>query len=260
MTAKKILPALLSASLMLSCVHAGAYSQLTAYAKDNITFCTGAAYDKNFGIKTEKINNIKIPKGCTCSIYSPDADSANDTLTSANTKIADVYALHQGMGWVIQAQKTGKTTLNYKKGSDTGKLHVEILPALKLTATKKSAKVSNGRLHLTVKYKNNTKSDIVIEGVDISQSQVLFEGEKEPSKDEVIPSRWIAKRVTIPAGKTKSITVSESVSQTGKIKKFDYPSVYLNYHNVYFSAHINSKKTVEGVRYHGTTSLETVKK
>ena len=260
MTAKKILPALLSASLMLTCIHTGTHPKLTAYAKDNITFCTGAAYDKNLGVKTEKINNIKIPKGCTCSIYSPDADSTNDALTSANTKIADVYALHQGMGWVIQAQKTGKPTLSYKKGSDTGKLHVEVLPTLKLTATKKSAKVSNGKLRLTFKYKNNTKSNIVMEGVDIGQSQVLFEGEKEPSKDEIIPSHWIAKKVTIPAGKTKSITVLTSVSQTGKIKKFDYPSVYLKYHDVYFSARINSKKAVEGVRYHGTASFSEYRK
>ncbi len=258
MMTKKILPALLTASFIFTSVHAAAGPQITAYAKSAVTFHTGAAYNETMGIQTQKINSLKIPKGCTGTIYSPDVGSTEDALTSANTKIAGISTLHQGMGWVVHAKNTGKTTLRYKKGSHTGKLDVEVLPALKLTALKKSAKVSGDKLYLTVKYKNGTDTAITIEGVDIGRSQILFEGEKEPSKESseaIIPSRWIAKKVTIPAGKTKSVTVTEPVSKKGTIKKFDYPSVYLKYHNVYFSTTPDRSRAVSGVACHDTTSF-----
>lgn len=259
MFTKKFVPALLTAAIFLSSANAAA-PKMTACAKDRITFYTGAAYDKDFGVPTQKINAVKVPQGCTCTINSPDVSATDDSLTAANTKIADISFLHKNMGWVIHAKKAGKTTLRYKKGSDTGRLNVEILPALKLTALKKSAKVRNGKLRLTVKYKNNTDTAITIEGIDIGRAQVLFEGEKTPSKEAVIPSRWIAKKVTIPAGKTKNVTVTEPVSQTGKIKKFDYPPVYLKYHDVYFTTTIDREKAADGVFYHGTKTFREYQK
>ena len=256
MLKKKILCAVVSAAVAISSAQTGAWTQpVTSYAKDRVTFRTGAAYDQHLGIKTVKITSVKIPEGCDSVIFSPDAASTDDSLTSKDTKIAKVHALHQGMGWVISGQKTGKTTLRYKKGSDTGKLDVEVLPSLKLTALKKSVKVSGGKLRLTVKYKNNTDSDIVIQGLDISQAQILFEGDKTPSKDAVITPRWLAANVTIPAGKTKRVSVTESVSKTRKIKSFQYPCVYLKYHDVCYSAHVENRPYVAGADYHGTQSF-----
>ncbi|MDE7311643.1 MAG: hypothetical protein K2N87_08535 [Eubacterium sp.] len=254
MFAKKILSAALTAAMLLSGAHAKILPQATVYAKDSVSFYSGLAWYENFDMKTIKISSAKVPAGCSVPVYSKDS-SASGTLTSSDTKKAKITTMHQNMGWVAKGLKTGKTSLRYKEGSKTGKLDLEVLPELKLKAVKKSVKVKNGKLSLTVKYQNNTDTDIVIEGVDIGSAQILFEGEKEPSKDDVIPCRWIAKKVTLPAGATKSITVTEQTKQTGKIKEYRYPALYLKYYNSYFSL-ITSGTAAKGlIDYYNTTSL-----
>lgn len=254
MFAKKILSAALAAAMLLSGAHAKILPQTTVYAKDSVSFYSGFAWYENFDMKTIKISSAKVPVGCLIPVYSKDG-SASGTLTSSDTKKAKVTAMHQNMGWAVKGLKTGKTSLRYKEGAKTGKLDLEILPELKLKAVKKSVKVKNGKLSLTVKYQNNTDTDIVIEGVDMASAQILFEGEKEPSKEEPTPSRWIAKKVSIPAGAEKSITVSNQTKQAGKIKEFHYPAIYLKYHGSYFIALTSGTAAKGSIDYCGTTSL-----
>lgn len=247
MFAKKLISAALAAALILTPAHAGSMPQatVTAYAQNSIRFCAGLAYEN----RTEKLSSIKVPLGCISSFYSPDVASADGLLTVSDPKIASLTAFHKGVGWTLEGKKAGKASVQCKQGSKTGKLDVEVLPALKLKAVKKSAKASGGKVSLTVKYKNNTDSDITIEGVDIGGAQILFEGEKAPSKEADTPVRWIAKKATIPAGKAKTFTVSEPTSQTGKIKKFGYPGLYLKYKGSYFQAHISGSQATGFIGY-----------
>lgn len=264
MHTKKILSAALTAALLLSGTCTTYLPQTTSYAKekDSIHFSTGLGYYESMGFKSTQINSFKVPKGCGAELCSKDSKE-NGALAVSDPKTAKIQAMHQNMGWIIYGLKTGKARLNYKDGTKSGSLDLEVLPELKLKALKKSVKVKNGKLSLTVKYQNNSDTDIVIEGANINSAHILFAGEKEPSKEEteLVPERWVEKKTTIPAGKTKSITFTCQAGKSGKVQKFDYPSVYFKYHGVYFSIIINNSSLKNHVTsYHGTMPLSEYRK
>ena len=257
MHAKKIISAALTAAMLLSGTCTAGIPQTAIYAKDDIRFYTGLGYYEHMGLKSTKISSIKVPKGSGTNIYSKDSKESG-ALTSSDPKTASIKAMHKNMGWTVYGLSTGKTSLRYKDSTKTGSLSLEVLPELNLKALKKSVKVKNGKLSLTVKYQNNTDTDIVIEGANITSAHILFAGEKEPAQEEMetAPERWISKKVTIPAKKAKSITFTDQTKKSGKVQKFSYPSVYFKFHNVYFSAIINNASFKSHVAdYHDTLPL-----
>lgn len=255
MIRKKLLPTVLTAAFMLTAARQAAVPD--AFANSRVSFYAGDAIVNEYEHKDpQKISSVKVPEGCSTALYTSDKKRADGTLAPADTKTVTVTKIHQGAGWYINGKKAGTTALNYKQGSAKGTLQAEVLPALQLQAVKKSAKVSGGKLKLTVKYKNSSDSDIIVEGVDTSTAQIQYEGDPAPSKEAVIPPRWTAKKVTIPAGKTKSITVTEPAAKSGKIKKCSYPSLYFLYQGSYFSTAIRASEPAGYIDYHGKTPFK----
>lgn len=255
---KKIFASVLTAACLVSAIPASNTITNpfldTVYARDNVSFYAGDFYGEKFYRKKVKIDSLKIPVGITCVISTSD-NSIAGTLTSADEETASLTEYHDHRQWGVSLLQNKKTTLTYKRGLfKSGTLKVEPLPELKFQALKKSAKVSNGTVTLSVKYKNNTDSDITIEGFDLNWSDILFEGEK-PTKDKKIQKPdWIKKNVTIPAGKTKTVTLKKQVNKKGKLISYDYPKLYFKYNNVYFHACIN-EKSLSVPDYYGTTSF-----
>lgn len=255
---KKILATILAATFFVSAIPASKTAinpfLSTVYARDNVSFYAGDFYGENFYSKKVKIDSLKIPVGLTCVISTSD-NSIAGTLTSADEKIANLTEYHDHRQWGVSMLQNKNTTLTYKRGLfKSGTLKVEALPELKVQALKKSAKVTNGTVTLSVKYKNNTGSDITIEGIDLNWSDILFEGDK-PAKEKAIEKPdWITKKVTIPAGKTKTVTVKKKINKKGKIISYDYPKLYFKYNGVYFHACIE-EETISTPDYYGTTSF-----
>lgn len=250
---KKLLPVLLTAVFAASAAGQAMLPAAQAFAKSSVSFYAGTAGVEQFeGRKPYPIDMVCMPQGCSVSVYTSDKQQEKGTLVPEDEKKMDVIQLHKGSGWYVSGKKAGKTGLAYKRGSQTGTIRVQILPALKLSAVKKSVRVSGGKTTLAVTYKNSTGSDITVEAADIGKAKIRYEGEKEPSKEDVTPARWIAKKVTIPAGKTKTISVTEP-AKASRILKYDYPVLYFKYEGVYFYAKItNQAQASNGMEYRGT--------
>ncbi len=186
-----------------------------AFAKSSVSFYAGTAGVEQFeGRKPYPIDMVCMPQGCSVSVYTSDKQQENGTLVPEDEKKMDVIQLHKGSGWYVR--------------------------------------VSGGKTTLAVTYKNSTDSDITVEAADIGKAKIRYEGEKEPSKEDVTPARWIAKKVTIPAGKTKTISVTEP-AKASRILKYDYPVLYFKYEGVYFYAKItNQAQASNGMEYRGT--------
>ena len=226
----------------------------TVYARDNVSFYAGDFYGEKFYRKKVNIDSLKLPVGLSCVISTSDSSIAG-TLTSADENTARLTEFHDHQQWAVDLLQNKKTTLTYKRGLfKRGTLKVEPLPELKFQAVKKSAKVSNGTVTLSVKYKNDTSSDITIEGFDLNWSDLLFEGDK-PAKDKRIEkSDWVTKKVTIPAGKTKTVTLKKKMDKKGKLISNDYPSLYFKYNSVYFLSSVQ-ESLVKSADYYGTISF-----
>lgn len=255
---KKILTTVLAAAFFVTAVPApktaGSPFLTTVYARDNVSFYAGDFYGEKYYRKKVKIDSLKMPVGLSCVISTSDSSIAG-TLTSADEKIAGLTEYHDHRQWAVSLRQNKNTTLTYKRGLfKSGTLQVEALPALNFEALRKSAKVSNKTVTLSLKYKNNTDSDITIEGIDLNWSDILFEGEKPAKEKSIEKPDWITKKVTIPAGKTKTVKVTKKINKKGKLISYDYPKLYFKYHGVYFHTSI-TENDPGMVEYYGTTTF-----
>lgn len=260
MLRKKLLPIVFSAVFAISAAGQALTAGTAVHAKSSVAFYAGSSSLDTFRQREpQKIDAVKVPEKCTVSIYNSDNRREAGTVTASDKKIVSVTKLHQGDGWQISGKKEGKTTLSYKRGSETGQIDAEVLPPFKLSAVKKSAKISGGKVKLTVTYQNNTDTEIVIEGADIGRAQIQYEKDKELSQKEkeVRPVRWKAKKVTIPAGKTKTFTLTQAAKKSsGGIKKFDFPQLYIRYHGVYFATSLQGDSAEGFLEYYGSLPFE----
>lgn len=258
MQIKKLLTTVFASAFLAFAIPASATADslflATAYARDNVSFYAGNYYGEEFYGKKVKIDSLKIPVGLACTISTSDKSTAG-TLTSADEKTVHLTELHNYRQWTVSLLQNKNTTLKYKRGLfKTGTLKVEALPKLQFQALKKSAKAANGTVTLSVKYKNNTNADITIEGIDLNWSDILFEGEK-PAKEKAIEKPdWITKKVTIPAGKSKTVKVKKKMNKKGKLISYDYPKLYFKYKNIYLHACIDENRLYQA-DYYGTTSF-----
>ncbi len=255
---KKLLPVMLTAAFAILAAGQAMLSGTEVCAKGSVSFYTGSsAIDQFMNREPQKIDSVKVPEHCSVSVYNSDEKREKGSITSADKKTVSIEKQHKGAGWFVKGVKEGKTVLSYKRGSEQGKLEAEVLPALKLEAVKKSVKISGGKAELTLTYKNNSDTDIVIEGADTGSAQIRYENEKELSKEAVPPVRWTAKKVTIPAGKTKTFRVTETAKKTaGGIKSFQYPKLYIRFHGVYFVTYVREKGVQGGIDYYGTVPFK----
>ncbi len=258
MKAKKILTMLFASAILASAIPVSTATDsrflTTVYARDNVSFYAGNYYGEKFYGKKVKIDSLKMPVGLACTISTSDKSTAG-TLTSADEKSVHLTELHNYRQWTVSLLRNKNTTLKYKRGLfKSGTLKVTALPKLQFQALKKSAKAANGTVTLSVKYKNNTDSDIIIEGVDINWSDILFEGEKPAKEKSIEKPDWIAKRVTVPAGKSKTVKVKKKMNKKGKLISYDYPKLYFKYKGIYLHACIDEGHLYQA-DYYGTTSF-----
>lgn len=256
MQIKKILTTIFASAFLVCAIPTSSDSPFlaTVYARDNVSFYAGNYYGEEFYGKKVKIGSLKIPVGLACTISTSDKSTAG-ILTSPNEKSIHLTELHNYRQWTVNLLQEKNTTLKYKRGLfKSGTLKVEALPKLQFQALRKSAKAANGTVTLSVTYKNNTDSDIIIEGIDINWSDILFEGDKPAKEKSIEKPDWIEKKVTVPAGKSKTVKIKKKMNQKGKLISYGYPKLYFKYKGIYLHACIDENHLYQA-DYYGTTSF-----
>ena len=254
---KKLGAVVLSAAMLLGAVpvvNGSSRTAVAAYAKANVSFYAGSFYGEAFYGKKVKISKLQIPDGFSCRISTSDK---NGKLTASDQQAVDLQQLHNYQEWSVELLKEKDTVLSYQRGkANSGRIELEALPELKFTAAKKTVKVADGKVKLSVKYTNNTKEDIVIEALDINWCQISFDKTKPNKEREIEKPEWIVKKVTIPAGASKTVTLEKKVSGNGKVTYCDYPKIYFQYAGVHFLACVGKSKIVTGGGYYDKMSFD----
>lgn len=256
---KKLLTVVLSVSVaftgILSAGNTGSQSPVIAYAKDNIRFYGGDYYGEQFYGKKVKISSLKLPVGFSCRISTSDR-STTGSMTASDKDAVSLTELHDYQQWTVTLLKDTETALQYHRGLfQSGRLPVSALPRLELQAVRKSAKASDGKVILNFKYKNHTDSDITIEGIDTNWCQLSF-GKEKPSDDrEIQKPDWTVRKITIPAGKSKTVRIEKKTKKTGRLTYYDYPKLYFQYKGIHIHAYVSGREFVTGGDYYGTTSF-----
>ena len=253
---KKLGAAVLTTAMLLGAVPAvngNGGAAVIAYAKDNVSFYAGDFYGEDFYRKKVKVSKLQIPTGFSCNISTSDKGGK---LTTSDQKAVSLLQVHNYQEWRMELLKEKDAVLSYQRGkTKSGNIELKALPELKFTAAKKTVNVVDGKVKLSVKYTNHTKEDIVIEGLDINWCQISFDKTK-PNKERAIEKpQWIVKKVTIPAGKSKTVTLEKKASRNAKVTYCDYPRIYFQYAGVHFLSYVGNSKTVAAGEYYDKMSF-----